>query len=178
MLSKALAIHSKTTSRHYKEEIKIETQEKSKDKFVRFVVKKVGMPPEVVAVKDEDKYDYIGKVIGDIYDTIDLPHDPSISISCDDCGLLKKLPVNIILPEREEFLAGDIVFSAYDETTGETVDMTDKQIEKAVKYSLRNCCKGLDYQQALIYSKAINDYQKFEKSNFRKEKQKDNDIVL
>lgn len=132
------------------------------EEMIRVVVKEVGMPPEERMIPNT--LESLQERVGGLIERTSLPTDSSVDVWCNEEGLILGLMPNIITPEFNEFLAGDIVIAGCDEETGETISLNDRQVKNAMDYCERNNCTKLTYKGALIYSKEVGKRLKAEKT--------------
>ncbi len=89
-----------------------------------------------------------------------LPTDETIQIIYNDNFLNFNMEPNIVLPEWEEAICGPLIVTGYVPDTGDTVSLTEKQIEKTLKYLKRNNLHHMSIEGAYRYSKVIYPLQK------------------
>lgn len=122
-------------------------------KIVRAITKLPNEEPKVVEISDDVRT--IQDFCQGLIDITGLPKDENIQVICNDSFLCNGMEPNIVIPEWEEVLCGPLIFMGLDPETGDTLSLTDKQIEQTVKYCKRNNLHHMSLEGAYRYSKVI-----------------------
>lgn len=93
--------------------------------------------------------------VGGLIDMTSMPNmDGEVDIICNDNFLNNGSKPNVMLPEYNHVMGGNLVFAGYDPMTGDSISLTDKQIEKVMKYIDKNQVKNMDFASAFMLMKA------------------------
>lgn len=122
-------------------------------KLIKVVIKEPNKEPEVKEIVNS--YRNISNICHGLIDFTYLPTDESVDVILNDESLMNGMEPNVVVPESENVWAGPLIFAGNDPETGETISLTDRQIEKVMKYIERNQVFGMSLKGAYIYSKAI-----------------------
>lgn len=127
---------------------------------IRAVVKEPNKDAVVTEITND--YKTLSKAVGGLIDMTPMPTDDSVDIVCNDEFLYNGMEPNIVMPEREGVLCGPIVFVGYNPEDGSSISLTDKQVEKALRYCQRNVLHHMSLEGAYRYSKVIGPLQQSE----------------
>ncbi len=121
------------------------------------VIKVVTKLPNEEAKVEEISNDYstVSNFCKGMIDMVDHPKDQGISIICNDEFLFNGMEPNIVVPEREEVFCGPLIFCGYDPETGDSISLTDEQVDTAMKYCKRNMLHHMSLEGAIRYAKVI-----------------------
>jgi hypothetical protein len=117
---------------------------------------------EAKVTKMKNDYKTISNFCEGLIDMTSHPKDDQMSIICNDNFLMNGMKTNIVVPEREEVYCGPLIFCGYDEETGNSISLTDKQIEMTLKYCKRNMLHNMSLEGAYRYAKVIGPFQESE----------------
>ncbi len=121
--------------------------------MIKVVIKEPNKEPEIKEIVNS--YRNISNICQGLIDFTYLPTDESVDVIVNDESLVNGMEPNVVVPESENVWAGPIIFAGNNPETGETVSLSDKQIEHVLKYIERNQVFGMSLKGAYIYSKAI-----------------------
>lgn len=99
---------------------------------IKVLVKEPYKEPYVKEIKDE--LEDMQEIVGGLIDCIDFPKTRDVTLYVNDEGKLDKLQGNFWLPEYEDCVVGTCFVAGFDEETGESVSLTDKQIKECDNY--------------------------------------------
>ncbi len=112
-------------------------------KKIKMLIKEPYKEPYVKEV--EDTLENMQEIVGGLIDCVNFPNIPNVDIFVNDEGKLDRLDGNFWLPEYQDCVVGTCYMVGYDPKTGDSISLTDKQIEKCKKYiSLYELPKGMD----------------------------------
>lgn len=77
-------------------------------------------------------------------------------------SLMNGMSPNIVVPEWESVFPGPLIFAGYDPETGNTISLTNKQIDKVLNYINRNQVFNMSLDRAYLYSKVIGPFEQCE----------------
>ncbi len=123
-------------------------------KTIKAIIKYPDKKPQVVNFFDS--YENISEFVSGMIEQVALPGHDDITIICNDDFIFNGMSPNIILPERENVLCGPLIFTGYDNETGDTVSLNEKQIDAVMDYCEKNNLHHMSLAGAYHYSKAIN----------------------
>lgn len=105
---------------------------------ITVLVKRVGQPPSIEEIGNDfhTMRDIVGGAIGMTL----IEEIPRATITYNDTGLLDNLPPNITWGDG--FIAGNIVIAG--NQYGETVSLTEEQLNKAIDFIIQNDIKQYD----------------------------------
>jgi hypothetical protein len=119
---------------------------------IKVVVKEVDKDPEIREV--ENDIHFLQSEVGGLIDITTLPGCENVDIIVNDNFINLNMPANFMMPECDNVIGGNAVFAGYDPETGDTVSLTDKQIEKVMSYLQENTVKRMDLSMAYYTMKA------------------------
>ncbi len=120
-------------------------------RFIRVVIKEPYKDPEIKTIKND--YKRISEYLGGMMDITEFPLDETIDVMVNDESLLNGMDPNIIVPEIEGVWAGPIIFAGYEPETGESISLSDRQIEKVMEYIKENASRDQTLSEAYLHSK-------------------------
>ena len=103
-------------------------EENESPQVIRVVTKLPNEEAKAVEIKND--YRTISDFCKGMIDMVDHPKDQHISIICNDEFLFNGMEPNIVAPEREEVLCGPLIFCGYDPETGDSISLTEEQVDK------------------------------------------------
>ena len=117
-------------------------------RMIKVIVKQPNRDPEIKEVPNA--YEVMAKFCHGLIDMGEMPFDRRINYIVNDCSLRNGMEPNVILPEYENMIAGPVMFAGND-AEGNTVSLTDEQIESVLRYIERNQVFYLSKEGAYIY---------------------------
>lgn len=133
-------------------------EENESPQVIRVVTKLPNEEAKAVEIKND--YRTISDFCKGMIDMVDHPKDQHISIICNDEFLFNGMEPNIVAPEREEVFCGPLIFCGYDPETGDSISLTEEQVDTAIKYCKRNMLHHMSLEGAFQYAKVIGPLQK------------------
>jgi hypothetical protein len=122
-------------------------------KIIRVITKLPNEEPKIVDMSTE--ISGIQEFCQGLIDITGLPKDETVQVICNDNFLCNGMEPNIVVPEWEQVFCGPLIFTGFEPETGETVSLTDKQIEETLRYCKRNNLHHMSLEGAYRYSKVI-----------------------
>ena len=101
-------------------------------KKIKLMIKEPGKPAYVAEV--DDTTNKMQEIVGGLIDCVEMPGAENVDIFFDDEGLIKQKPGNIWLAGTDNCIEGTIFFVGFEEETGDSISLTDKQIRLCEKY--------------------------------------------
>jgi hypothetical protein len=138
----------------------MEEKEEAKPEKIRVVEKLPNEDAKITEIAND--YKSISKFCGGLIDITTLATDSSVDIICNDEFLYNGMEPNIVTPETEGVLCGPIILCGYDPDNGNSISLTDKQADEALKYCARNNLHHMSLEGAYRYSKVIGPLQQSE----------------
>lgn len=102
-------------------------------KKIKLMIKEPGKPAYVAEV--DDTIEKMQEIVDGLIDCTEMPGVEDVDIFFDDEGLIKEKPGNVWLAGTENCIEGTIYFVGFDEETGDSISLTDKQIKQCEKYA-------------------------------------------
>lgn len=128
--------------------------------LIRVVTKLPNEEAKITTMKND--YKTISSFCQGFIDMTDLPKGENIDLICNDEFLMNGMETNIVMPEREQVFCGPLIFCGYDPETGDSVSLSDKQVEEVMKYCKRNMLHNMSLEGAYRYAKVIGPLQEAE----------------
>jgi hypothetical protein len=128
--------------------------------MIRVVTKLPNEEPKIVTMSND--YKTIASFCQGFIDMTELPKGENIDLICNDEFLMNGMETNIVMPEREQVFCGPLIFCGYDPETGDSVSLSDRQIEEVMKYCKRNMLHNMSLEGAYRYAKVIGPLQEAE----------------
>lgn len=128
--------------------------------LIRVVTKLPNEEAKITTMKND--YKTISSFCQGFIDMTDLPKGENIDLICNDEFLMNGMETNIVMPEREQVFCGPLVFCGYDPETGDSVSLSEKQVEEVMKYCKRNMLHNMSLEGAYRYAKVIGPLQEAE----------------
>lgn len=102
------------------------------ERKIRVVIKEVDKPCEV----KEIPYGYksFQQYVQGLYEIVEMPNHKNIDIACNEEYLLNGMKANLVLPEHDNVLGGPLIFIGYEPKEGDSISLTDKQIEEVKEF--------------------------------------------
>ena len=98
--------------------------------FIKVLIVEPNKEPILHLIKND--LDTLQEIVGGLIEIVSLPN--GIDIILNEEGKITGLPFNRMLPkeffETEDVLCGNLILASCNEETGETISLTDEQIEK------------------------------------------------
>ena len=132
-----------------------------KPRMIKVIVKQPNGDPEIKEVPNA--YEEMAEFCHGFIGMGEMPFNRRINYIVNDSSLVNGMEPNIVLPEYENLIAGPVIFAGNDDE-GNTISLTDEQIEKVMKYIGRNQVFYLSMEGAYIYMMSMS-------SGFEKEKE-------
>lgn len=101
-------------------------------KKIRLMIKEPNKPAYVTEM--EDTLQNMQKIVGGMIDCVQMPNVDNVDIFFNDEGKLEQLDGNVWLAGTGDCIVGTIYMVGYDEESGDSVSLTDKQIKECEKY--------------------------------------------
>lgn len=136
-----------------------------KDK-IRVVIKEVDKPAEIKEIPND--YKEFQQTVGGLIDMTPLPGHDDIDIICNDEYLYNGSMANVMMPERDNVLCGNVIFAGFNEEDGSTVSLTDEQVKSVMDYIDKNKVFRMD--PAMAYY-AMQEKKLFSQSSSGKKKE-------
>lgn len=91
--------------------------------------------------------------------------DGEVDIVCKDDFLFDGSQPNVMTPEYDHVMGGNLIFVGYNPEDGSSISLTDEQVEKVLDYVRENAVDGMDYASAfhLMRCKSV-DQKEFRKA--------------
>lgn len=112
----------------------------------------------IVTVIDNEYEEFVNYCDG-IIDITKHPTIDDVNVVLNDMSLMKGMGPNIIVPESEEIFAGPLIFVGYDSDTGESISLTDEQVDNVLNYINRNQVFNMSIERAYLYLKLMGPFQ-------------------
>lgn len=128
--------------------------------LIRVVTKLPNEEAKITTMKND--YKTISSFCQGFIDMTELPKGENIDLICNDEFLMNGMETNIVMPEREQVFCGPLIFCGYDPETGDSVSLSDRQIEEVMKYCKRNMLHNMSLEGAYRYAKVIGPLQEAE----------------
>ena len=128
--------------------------------LIRVVTKLPNEEAKITTMKND--YKTISSFCQGFIDMTELPKGENIDLICNDEFLMNGMETNIVMPEREQVFCGPLVFCGYDPETGDSVSLSDRQVEEVIKYCKRNMLHNMSLEGAYRYAKVIGPLQEAE----------------
>jgi hypothetical protein len=128
--------------------------------MIRVVTKLPNEEPKIVTMSND--YKTIASFCQGFIDMTELPKGENIDLICNDEFLMNGMETNIVMPEREQVFCGPLIFCGYDPETGDSVSLSDRQVEEVMKYCKRNMLHNMSLEGAYRYAKVIGPLQEAE----------------
>lgn len=128
--------------------------------LIRVVTKLPNEEAKITTMKND--YKTISSFCQGFIDMTELPKGENIDLICNDEFLMNGMETNIVMPEREQVFCGPLVFCGYDPETGDSVSLSDRQVEEVMKYCKRNMLHNMSLEGAYRYAKVIGPLQEAE----------------
>lgn len=126
-------------------------------KKIKVILKEVNKPGVLTEINND--YKSLQKIAGGIYETIDMSSFPvgeNIDMIFADDYLFDGSKANFLMPEIDHIMCGTCIIAGFDPDTGETISLSDEQIEIANDYLERNQVQNMDKEMAYYTMKAFN----------------------
>ena len=128
--------------------------------LIRVVTKLPNEEAKITTMKND--YKTISSFCQGFIDMTELPKGENIDLICNDEFLMNGMETNIVMPEREQVFCGPLIFCGYDPETGDSVSLSDRQVEEVMKYCKRNMLHNMSLEGAYRYAKVIGPLQEAE----------------
>lgn len=106
------------------------------------IVKEVDKKAEIKEISND--YKEFQERVGGLIDMTPMPGYNDIDIICNDEYLYNGSMANVMMPERDNVLCGNLIFAGFDEEDGSTVSLNDNQIEAVMDYIDKNNVQNMD----------------------------------
>ncbi len=136
-----------------------------KDK-IKVVIKEVDKPAEIKEIPND--YKYFQGFVGGLIDMGSLPGHDDIDFICNDEYLYNGSMANVMLPEHDNVLCGNVIFAGFNEEDGSTIGLTDEQINSVMEYIDHNKVFKMDPSMAYY---AMQDKKMFDPYTIKKLKE-------
>ena len=111
--------------------------------IIKILIKEPCKPPYVKEI--ENTYEKMKESVGGYLESVEMPGLRNVDIFVNEEGKLEHLPGNFWLPEYRDCVCGTCYIVGYDPDEGESISLTDNQIEKCKQYiSNYELPEGLD----------------------------------
>lgn len=127
------------------------------------VVKEVDKKAEIKEISND--YKEFQERVGGLIDMTPMPGYNDIDIICNDEYLYNGSNANVMMPERDNVLCGNLIFAGFDEEDGSTVSLNANQIKSVMDYIDKNNVQNMDPATAYYLMQSLK-----KENNFRKEK--------
>lgn len=127
------------------------------------VVKEVDKKAEIKEISND--YKEFQERVGGLIDMTPMPGYNDIDIICNDEYLYNGSNANVMMPERDNVLCGNLIFAGFNEEDGSTVSLNANQIEAVMDYIDKNNVQNMDPATAYYLMQSLK-----KENNFRKEK--------
>ena len=117
-------------------------------KKIKVIIKKVDQPFEIKEVDDD--YKSMQRIVDGYIEYTPLDRGENIDIICNDEYLINGSKANFIRPERGDVIGGDVLFVGVNED-GETLSLTDEQIEAVKEYLQENEVHNMSIAEAKVF---------------------------
>lgn len=111
-----------------------------KEDKIKVLIKRVGEPPIVKYIENDLRA--MQEIVGGMIELPPMPDMPGVSLCCNEEGKLENLPANIHWGDRD-IICGDFFIVSHNDE-GESISLTDKEIEQATKFILENDASGFE----------------------------------
>ena len=118
---------------------------------IRVVIKEVDKPAVVKEIDND--YKVFQHVVGGLIGMTSLPNSEDIDIIFNDEYLLNGSKANVLLPEREHLLCGNVIFAGYEDEDGSTTGLSDEQLKQVLDYIEKNKVFNMDAAMAYFVMK-------------------------
>jgi len=108
---------------------------------VKVVKKAPGKEAEIGSI--ENNYKALQNYVGGTFQCVSMPGERKLSVICNDDGKLLQMDANIFLSEYDDLVVGNILIAAHDDE-GDMRDLTDAEIQRALKYCRENSAPYID----------------------------------
>lgn len=120
---------------------------------IRVILKEENKKPEVKEI--DNQIGFIQKYVGGLIDMTSMPNmDGKVDIICNDNFLNDGSKPNVMIPEYNHVMGGNLIFCGYNPETGDSISLTDEQIEKVMKYIDKNKVENMDFGSAFLLMNA------------------------
>lgn len=143
------------------EEVKehFDNMEKRSPEKIRVVLKEAGSSAKVAEI--DNTLESFQERVGGLIDMTSLPGtDGLVDIVCKDDFLFDGSQPNVMTPEYDHVMGGNLIFVGYNPEDGSSISLTDKQVEKVLDYVRENAVDGMDYASAFHLMRCRNIDQK------------------
>lgn len=123
------------------------------ERKIRVVIKEVDKPCEV----KEIPYGYksFQQYVQGLYEIVEMPNHKNIDIACNEEYLINGMSANLILPEQNNVLGGPLIFMGYEPQEGDSISLTDKQIEEVKEFVRTHEVQNMSIAEAYYGMKAV-----------------------
>lgn len=123
------------------------------ERKIRVVIKEVDKPCEV----KEIPYGYksFQQYVQGLYEIVEMPNHKNIDIACNEEYLLNGMKANLVLPEQNNVLGGPLIFMGYEPLEGDSISLTDKQIEEVKEFVRTHEVQNMSIAEAYYGMKAV-----------------------
>lgn len=123
------------------------------ERKIRVVIKEVDKPCEV----KEIPYGYksFQQYVQGLYEIVEMPNHKNIDIACNEEYLLNGMKANLVLPEHDNILGGPLIFIGYEPKEGDSISLTDKQIEEVKEFVRTHEVQNISIAEAYYGMKAV-----------------------
>jgi hypothetical protein len=119
---------------------------------IKAVIKEVDQDPKVMEI-DNDIH-FLQKEVGGLIDITTLPNCENVDIIVNDDFIAQNMPGNFMMPECDNVIGGNAIFVGYDPETGDSISLSDRQVEKVLEYLEENSVKRMDLSMTYFTMKA------------------------
>ena len=130
------------------------------ERKIKVVLKKPNEKAVVTEINNE--YEEFAEFVDGLIDMTAHPTIEDVDVILNDMSLMNGMSPNIVVPEWESVFAGPLIFAGYDPETGNSISLTDKQVDKVLNYINRNQVFNMSLDRAYLYSKVIGPFQQCE----------------
>ncbi len=99
---------------------------------IKLLIKEPNKEPYIKEVENTLKS--FQDIVGGYIECVEMPGIKNVDIFCNEEGLFEQLPGNIWIAGTGDCIKGTCYMVGYDEESGESVDLTDRQIKACEKY--------------------------------------------
>lgn len=132
--------------KEYYEERSKQMEEKKSNK-IRVILKEENKPARVEEIDNDIKF--LQGFVGGMIDMTSMPGmNGEVDVICNDEFLYNGSLPNVMVPEYDHIMGGNLIFAGYDPEDGSSISLTDKQIDDVLKYIDKNKVENMDFDMA------------------------------
>lgn len=114
---------------------------------IKVVLKEENQPARVTEISNN--LSCFQGFVGGLIDMTSVPGmEGKVDVICNDEFLFNGSSPNVMMPECDHIMGGNLIFVGYNPEDGSSISLTDEQIEKVIDYIDKNQVQDMDFHEA------------------------------